>query len=105
MDGQPLETSARVLLLHLTDVLNTGMTFATADRTTLLRWGGQPHVVRAGAAAVSLRSAVPGLRLFACDHAGHRLHAVEVAYADGAYAFRAAITAGDPVLVYELARE
>jgi hypothetical protein len=105
MDGQPLEASSRVLLLHLTDVLNGGMTFATADRTILLRWGGSPHVVRVGSADVALRSAVPGLKLFACDHAGNRLHPIEAAYTDGAYAFRAAIAKGDPVLVYELARE
>lgn len=105
MDGQPLASSARVLLLHLTDVLNSGMTFATADRTTLMRWGGSPQVVRTGSAAVSLRSAVPGLKLFACDHAGNRLAAVDSAYAEGAYTFQAVISAARPQLVYELAKE
>lgn len=105
MDGQPLESSARVLLLHLTDVLNSGMTFATGERTTLLRWGGSPQVVRVGSATVSLRSTVSGLKLFACDHAGNRLAAVAADYADGAYTFKTAITAARPQLVYELAQE
>lgn len=105
MDGQPIARSGRLLLLHLTDVANQGMRFASPERTTLLHWGGAPHLARAGTVAVRVRSAVPGMRLYACDHAGNRVAAVDAAYADGAYAFRAAVARATPYLVYELVRE
>lgn len=105
LDGRPIAQSRRLLLLHLTDVANQGMRFASPARTTLLHWGAAPHLVRTGTVAVRLRSAIPGLRLFACDLAGRRVRPVDAAYADGAYAFRLAVSATSPHLVYELAAE
>jgi hypothetical protein len=105
MDDQPLATSGRVLLFHLTDVLNTGMSFASSSMTTLLHWGRLPYVVRTGSVKVSLRSSIPGMRLYACDYAGNRTRTIEATYADGAYVFQAIIAPGQPSMVYELVRE
>lgn len=105
MDGRPIADSGRLLLLHLTDVLNQDMAFASPERTTLLSWGGPQRLVRTGSAAVRVRCATAGLRVFACDPAGARLHPVEATHADGVYAFRIAVTRESPCMVYELARE
>ncbi|MBR0056382.1 MAG: hypothetical protein IJP66_03560, partial [Kiritimatiellae bacterium] len=54
LDGEPLATSRRILVTHLTDVQNTGIEYADPDRTTLLKWGRLPHLMRNGAAEIEL---------------------------------------------------
>lgn len=55
LDGQPIAASRRLLVTHLTDLQNTGVTYAERARTTLLAWGGPPHLVRHGRALVTLK--------------------------------------------------
>lgn len=105
MDGKPLESSGRLLILHLTNVLNSGISFASSDMTTLTTWGKLPYVVRIGSATISLKSSVSGLKLFACDYAGNRMKTVAAEYANGAYTFQAVVSQAEPCMVYELARE
>ena len=102
MDGRDLADSRRVLLLHLTDVLNTGMQFRTEKMLTLVAYGSLPHIVRAGSVDITLKNSQPGLRLYACDSTGRRIHQVETTYADGAYRFQAVIAKATPTMVYEL---
>lgn len=54
MDGLPLAESRRLLVFHLTDVQNNGVTFRNPDHTVLTAWGGLPHLVRRGSAALHL---------------------------------------------------
>jgi len=54
VDGKPLAESARILLLHLTDALNTDATFADKSRRLLTEPGKLPHLVRRGSADVRL---------------------------------------------------
>ena len=54
LDGQPIKSSRRILVSHLTDVQANGNTFAERGRNTLLKWGTFPPVVRAGKALVVL---------------------------------------------------
>jgi hypothetical protein len=82
-----------------------GIAFVSADRTTLTGWGGLPHIVRTGAVDLAVTSAVPGLKLFACDHAGNRRRELPVAYGDGVYSFRAEIGPDSPWMVYELSAQ
>ena len=104
MDDKPLAESRRILLFHLTNVLNTGMQFANEKMTTLVKRGELPHLVRAGSADITLKNSRPGLKLYAVDFSGKRLREEKAEYADGAYRFKVDISAesGQPALIYEL---
>ncbi len=54
LDGEPLASSRHILVTHLTDVQNSRMEYADADLKTLINWGGLPHIMRRGAAEISL---------------------------------------------------
>ena len=54
LDGKPLRESRSLLLFHLTNTANSGMTFRSADRTLLENWGKLPLLARAGRAEISL---------------------------------------------------
>lgn len=60
LDGSPIRSSRRLLVTHLTDLQNTGITYAEQERKTLLAWGTLPHLVRAGTAMVRLDVAAAG---------------------------------------------
>jgi hypothetical protein len=60
VDGEPLSVSARIVVSHLTEILNAGMRFGDLDRTTLLEWGGLPLLVKRSTATVSLALYEPG---------------------------------------------
>lgn len=106
MDGQPLGQSARILVLHLTNVLNSGMHFSNPEMRRIEEVGTLPHLARCGRAEITLRNATAGLKVFAIGSSGKRLRGVPATYADGAYRFTAEIVASDheAVLAYELAR-
>lgn len=55
LDNQPIATSRRLLITHLTDLQNTETRYADRRRKVLLAWGRLPHLVHAGAAEISLR--------------------------------------------------
>jgi len=59
VDGQPIRNSKRLILVHLTDLQNTGIHFGEKARQTLLAWGGLPHLVKTGAATVRVTLADP----------------------------------------------
>ncbi|OGV56587.1 MAG: hypothetical protein A2X45_15305 [Lentisphaerae bacterium GWF2_50_93] len=102
MDDNNLSGSRRVLLFHLTNVLNTEMKFASKDMTTLIGWGKLPYLVHMGAANVSLKNSNSGMKLYACDFTGKRVKEVKTDYKDGAYTLKAEISAGNPYMIYEL---
>jgi hypothetical protein len=59
MDGKPVAESQRLLVFHLTDVQNSGVTFRDPDHTVLTAWGGLPHLVRRGTVDIHLDFADP----------------------------------------------
>ena len=59
LDENPIESSGRLLLVHLTDVQGDGIRFADDSRTTILKWGAG-SLVQKGAASVSLALESPG---------------------------------------------
>ena len=107
MDGADLERSKRILVLHLTDVLNTGAVFTSDKRTDMTAWGELPYLAAAGEAKIALKNANPGLKVWAVAPDGTRLREIPAAYEGGAYRFTARIAAGEgadaPAMVYELA--
>jgi len=77
LDGRPLETSRRMLLVHLTDLQNTGMRFRGRDMKILEDWGKLPYLVRAGSAQVRLAHGSPAaLKVWRLSLSGKRLERV-----------------------------
>ena len=107
MDGVPLERSKRVLVLHITDIRNTGAAFTNDKCTDMTKWGELPYLAAAGEAQISLRNANKGLKVWAVAADGTRLREVPATYEAGAYRFTARIAAGEganaPTMIYELA--
>ncbi|MEI7730923.1 MAG: hypothetical protein WCO56_15215 [Verrucomicrobiota bacterium] len=54
LDGNPIATSKRLLITHLTDLQNTDIRYGDRARQVLLAWGKLPHLVRAGRATINL---------------------------------------------------
>ncbi|MBR4899499.1 MAG: hypothetical protein IKZ46_01035 [Victivallales bacterium] len=82
-----LEKGKHILLTHLTDLVNTEMTFAEPQRRTLLDWGKMPHLVRNGRAKVTFKkrnATNETIRAWALRLDGERLEEIPVtATADG----------------------
>ena len=108
MDGAPLASSRRILLLHITDVQNTGAEFTNEKMTDTKSWGTLPYLAKTGSARVRLANANKGLKVYALASDGSRLRAVPATYENGAYAFTAAVAAGEgantPTMMYELSK-
>lgn len=111
LDGQTIATSRRMLFVHLTDLLNTGTTFAGPDRTVLSEFGQLPHLVRHGTADVSLRltgTAAP--RVFRLRPNGARGTEAAASWSGGVLSFRASVrpegpgVGTDAVMAYEIVR-
>ncbi|HCE42674.1 MAG TPA: hypothetical protein DET40_03925 [Lentisphaeria bacterium] len=105
MDASPLSDSKRILLFHLTNVLNTNMGFSNEKMQKLLKYGELPYLVHVGSADVTLKNSNPDLKLYAVDFSGRRLREVKTEYKDGAYQFKVEITGNPdtpPAMIYEL---
>ncbi len=105
MDKGNLENSKRILILHLTNVLNSEIAFTSKDMTTLVRWGKLPYIVHTGFIKVNLKNSNPGMKLYACDFTGARVKEIKTEYAGGAYSFNVVISSETPYMIYELAVE
>ena len=109
MDGEPLASSRRILLLHITDVQNTGAEFTNEKMTDTKDWGTLPYLAKTGSAEVRLQNANRNLAVYALASDGSRLRQVPARYIDGAYVFTAKVAAGEgrnsPTMMYELARK
>ena len=107
MDGADLERSKRILVLHLTDILNTGAAFTSDKRTDMTAWGELPYLAAAGEAKIALKNANKGLKVWAGAADGTRLREIPATYEGGAYRFTARLAAGEgadaPTMIYELA--
>lgn len=106
MDGQPLATSRRLLVLHLTDVQNTGARFRDETRKILEDWGSAPLLVRRGTAELTLRLALPAdaaPRAWRLSPSGQRLGEIPVQFDAAGLRFTAHATSPDgPALAYEI---
>ena len=109
LDGAPIEDSSRLLLTHLTDAKNAGMTFDGPDMLTTLGFGSAPALVRRGRAEIALSFARGRQRptVFRLSASGRRAAEVATTYdnATGRLIF-AADTAMNPAsatLCYEIA--
>ena len=72
LDGAALSESGRILVTHLTDVLDSGTRFGDPRHRTLLSWGRLPHLMRNGTAHVSLAVGKGDYRVCALSADGSR---------------------------------
>ena len=95
VDGQPLESSGRMLLVAAHSSENTGFEW-NEDKTRVLDWGGPP--TRTAAVPLTVTLAGQPLEVHALNGSGERDHAVEVE--EGTFRVRP----GDRTIWYELNR-
>ncbi|WP_052361448.1 hypothetical protein [Geminisphaera colitermitum] len=111
VDDASLTESRRILILHLTDVLPTGMQFSGEDRRELQTRGTLPHLVSRGTLTLILRlppaSPTSRWKAWVVDTAGHRQHEIPLtASNDGTLNLElASITPSGTQLAYELTRD
>lgn len=107
LDGRPVRESGRLLVTHLTDVQNTGATYADEDMRIVRNLGWLPYLMRRGAAEVSIARAAdaPPCRVYALDATGVRRGEVPSRLADGRLAFTADVARdpGGATWLYEVA--
>lgn len=108
LDNEPVASSSRLLLTHLTDVQNSGIRYAQRSRKTLLAWGGLPHLMRTGKAEIRLAvKPAKAYKVYALSAGGRRVAPVETRVVKGRLAFTAAVD-GQPdsaTLLYEIVKE
>lgn len=74
MDGRNLNETGRILIMVLTDALNTGMEFSDGDHTTLRKLGQFPPVVRTVTAQMAIHNInANSLKVWAIDQTGKRV--------------------------------
>ena len=94
LDAQPIATSKRLLVTHLTDLQNTDIKYAENARKILLDWGKLPHLVRNGKAIVRVHlAAKEKFEVYALSTGGKRLGKVDAQVKDGALEFVANVGA------------
>jgi hypothetical protein len=95
LDNQPIATSKRLLVTHLTDLQNTEIKYAENARQTLLDWGKLPHLVRNGKATVQVKLAdAAKYKVWALSTSGKRNGEVKSAVVDGVLEFTADVSEG-----------
>ena len=107
LDGEPLETSSRILVTHLTDAQAEGNVFADRARSILLKWGKGRTLVRNGAARVSLALDHPeSCEVWGLATDGTRMERVPAAAENGRLSFTADVDSGRGArLFYEIWRK
>lgn len=93
LDGAEIAASRRLLLVHLVDTVNTGITFTDASRKILFDWGKAPQLVRKASADVALAVPEGAWKVSALSEEGRVRYAVPARHEDGALRFTAS-TAG-----------
>ncbi len=103
MDDEPLESSRRILLLHLTDVQNNKAKYQTAQKKILLDWGSLPLLVRKGEAMVTLRRETNStVQAWALSMGGARLKRTPVRRTADGIAIRCDTAETGGVMAYEI---
>lgn len=83
VDGRPLGESFRMVLLYVTEEANSGMELS-ADRSTLIKRGGAPALLRVGRLEATLKNAnAAKMSLYALGFDGCRRERLPLAVADG----------------------
>ncbi len=105
-DGKQLESSRRMLLLHLTSTRNTEQRFQNAEAHIVETWGKPPLLVRRGEAEITINRDLSGCKLYAVDLDGSRAFEVPMTVKDGKTRFTLKnVTPKGVFAAYELVAE
>jgi hypothetical protein len=106
LDDKPISQSTRMVLMHITDVLNTNMRFADQHRRILTDWGDGPYVIKKATAKISIKLDHPdAVTVYAVDIAGNRLNKIASKVEDNQLTFTISTTSNKAgVMAYELVR-
>jgi len=106
LDDKPIAQSSRILVTHLTDVQADGNIYADKAKTTLLKWGTYPPVVRNGSADIELTLTDPAAyAVWGLDTTGRRICRMPSSVKNGKLTFKAAVEGPKGArMLYEVAR-
>ncbi|MDD3154518.1 MAG: hypothetical protein PHS41_06595 [Victivallaceae bacterium] len=107
LDHAPLGSSKRMLVLHLTDMLNTNDTFADPAMRLYEKVGTLPHLLRRGKAQLTLRlEGDAPCDVYALNFSGARCKKIPAEFVGGVLRF-VADTACSPegIMAYEIVRK
>ncbi len=107
MDGKSIENSSKLLIFHITDVVNSNMEFNNPSRTEMKKTGTLPYLARVGSVKAKIKSNVPNMKLYALNSAGERIRRVPCKYSEeeGAYMFKLAVSTDEEAsMIYELSK-
>ncbi|MCQ2390753.1 MAG: hypothetical protein MJ240_04965 [Kiritimatiellae bacterium] len=106
LDSEPVSSSRRLLLTHLTDMQNSDCRYADEERKVLLDWGHLPHVVRAGRAQVAIRLDGASYAVYVLGTDGRRRREITATCEAGTLRFVADVAQdrADASFLYEIIR-
>lgn len=105
IDGKTLAESSRILILHLSDVKNSGMRFGSAKKTLIWDMGKLPLLLRNAKAKIEISNPLVAWKCYALSPNGKRLGEVAIKRKDGKAYITAQINGKfAPTLAYELLR-
>lgn len=105
LDGAALSASRRILVTHLTDLQNSGISYADDSRTIILDWGKVPHLMRFCRASVGVTVAPGSWEVWALGADGARKRRLPYSYTPKGRLVFTADVAADPksaTWLYEL---
>jgi hypothetical protein len=107
LSQEPIASSKRLLVTHLTDLQNSDMVFYERARQTVIRWGRTPHLVRNGNAKLIIKLDAPAkARAYRLDLGGKRLAEVPLGVgADGLHMPLAIRSPEGAQMIYEISCE
>jgi hypothetical protein len=111
LDGKELRNSSRMLLLHLTDVVNSGLKFRSKEMKVVEDMGKLPFLARRGSALVALSLGKGAARgawtLYGLDFSGKRFESRAASpSAEGDFKLQLdGYATKEPRMAYELVRE
>lgn len=106
LDGAPIGGSRRILLGHLTDLQNSGLSYLDARKTIMDSWGALPHLMRVATAEISLAVGPGVFKVYALAMDGSRKARVPSRKAGGVLSFTADVAGSGEfaTCMYEIVR-
>ncbi|HCE41948.1 MAG TPA: hypothetical protein DET40_00175 [Lentisphaeria bacterium] len=107
VDGKDLKDSERILVLHLTDVMNSKIKFDSKKMKLLQTWGTMPHLARKGEAEISLKMPSGSQpRIWGIDSTGKQIGEIKAKIApNGTVTFKVdTLGLETPCFAYEITR-